>query len=66
MSEVPGPGAYNVLPASGNMLRPATDDAGQAEKRGRKMVGIWMKILGQSTIFYSFALFICSLCCSST
>lgn len=43
VSEVPGPGAYNVLPALGNMLRAATADAGKAEKRGRKMVGTWMK-----------------------
>lgn len=39
MSEVPGPGAYNVLPASGNVLRAVTADAGQTEKCGRKMVG---------------------------
>ncbi|XP_035514116.1 sperm-tail PG-rich repeat-containing protein 2 [Morone saxatilis] len=37
VSEVPGPGAYDVLPASGNMLRALTADAGQAEKLGRKM-----------------------------
>ncbi|GLD54046.1 sperm-tail PG-rich repeat-containing protein 2 isoform X1 [Lates japonicus] len=36
VSEVPGPGAYNVLPASGNVLRAVTADAGQAEKLGRK------------------------------
>ncbi|XP_022613329.1 sperm-tail PG-rich repeat-containing protein 2 [Seriola dumerili] len=37
VSGVPGPGAYNVLPASGNTLRAVTADAGQAEKLGRKM-----------------------------
>lgn len=42
MSEVPGPGAYNVLPASGNPLRAMTSDAGQSEKLGKKKVGIWM------------------------
>ncbi|XP_033476361.2 sperm-tail PG-rich repeat-containing protein 2 [Epinephelus lanceolatus] len=36
ISKVPGPGAYNVLPASGNMLRAVTAKAGQAEKLGRK------------------------------
>ncbi|AWP07206.1 putative sperm-tail PG-rich repeat-containing protein 2 [Scophthalmus maximus] len=36
VSEVPGPGAYNVLPASGHVLRAATVDAGQTEKLGRK------------------------------
>lgn len=44
VSEVPGPGAYNVLPASGHVLRAATVDAGQTEKLGRKRVGIWGKI----------------------
>ncbi len=43
-SKVPGPGAYNVLPASGNTLRAATADPGQAERPGRKTVGIWMKL----------------------
>ncbi|KAI3372814.1 hypothetical protein L3Q82_023269 [Scortum barcoo] len=41
VSKVPGPGAYNVLPASGNTLRAVKAGAGQAEKLGRKMVGIW-------------------------
>lgn len=44
VSQVPGPGAYNVLPASGNMLRDMTVGVGQAEKLGRKMVGIRMKL----------------------
>ncbi len=44
MSKVPGPGAYNVLPASGNTLRAVAADTGQAEKLGRKMVGIWVKL----------------------
>lgn len=47
VSEVPGPGAYNVLPASGNMLRAVTAKAGQAQKLGRKMVGIWVKFWGK-------------------
>lgn len=42
VSHAPGPGAYNVLPASGNMLRAMT--VRQAEKLGRKTVGIWMKL----------------------
>ncbi|XP_040011518.1 sperm-tail PG-rich repeat-containing protein 2 isoform X2 [Xiphias gladius] len=37
LSEVPGPGAYNVMPASGNTLRAMTVDAGQADSLGRKM-----------------------------
>ncbi|KAG7223430.1 hypothetical protein INR49_015533 [Caranx melampygus] len=37
VSGVPGPGAYNVLPPSGNTLRAVTADAGQTEKLGRKM-----------------------------
>ncbi|XP_034452330.1 sperm-tail PG-rich repeat-containing protein 2 [Hippoglossus hippoglossus] len=37
VSAVPGPGAYNVLPASGNSLRAVPADAGKAEKLGRKM-----------------------------
>lgn len=44
VSEVPGPGAYNVHPASGNTLRAVTVAAGQAEKLGRKTVGIWVKL----------------------
>nr|XP_020458093.1 sperm-tail PG-rich repeat-containing protein 2 [Monopterus albus] len=36
-SEVPGPGAYNVPPASGNTLRAVTTDAGQAEQLARKI-----------------------------
>ncbi|XP_068616924.1 sperm-tail PG-rich repeat-containing protein 2 [Brachionichthys hirsutus] len=37
VSEVPGPGAYNVLPASGKALRATmADDSGQSEKPGRK------------------------------
>lgn len=44
MSEVPGPGAYNVLPAS----RAATADVGQTEKLGRKVVGAWVKTLWHS------------------
>lgn len=42
VSEVPGPGAYDVLPASGNKLRARMTDAGQSEKIGSKMVGIWL------------------------
>lgn len=48
VSKVPGPGAYNVLPASGNTLRAVTADEGQAEKLGRKMVGIWVKLRRRS------------------
>nr|XP_019956531.1 PREDICTED: sperm-tail PG-rich repeat-containing protein 2 [Paralichthys olivaceus] len=36
VSAVPGPGAYNVLPASGSSLRAVPADAGQAERLGRK------------------------------
>ncbi|TMS03641.1 Sperm-tail PG-rich repeat-containing protein 2, partial [Larimichthys crocea] len=42
-SKVPGPGAYNVLPALGNTLRAATADARQAEKLGKKMAkSLWV------------------------
>ncbi|XP_041644304.1 sperm-tail PG-rich repeat-containing protein 2 [Cheilinus undulatus] len=37
VSKVPGPGAYNVLHASGNALRAGTSNAGQAQKLGRNM-----------------------------
>ncbi|KAM4616791.1 sperm-tail PG-rich repeat-containing protein 2 [Polymixia lowei] len=37
-SEVPGPGTYGVLPASGNTLRTMSANAGQAGKLGSKMV----------------------------
>lgn len=48
VSKVPGPGTYNVLPRSGNTLRVVMAEPGQAEKLGRKMVGIWVKLCGQS------------------
>ncbi|KAF3695740.1 Sperm-tail PG-rich repeat-containing protein 2 [Channa argus] len=37
MSKVPGPGAYNVQTAPGNMPRAVTADPRQTEKLGRKM-----------------------------
>lgn len=44
VSQVPGPGAYDVVPASRNMLRTMSVSAGQATKLGKKTVGIWMKL----------------------
>lgn len=44
VSEVPGPGAYNVLSASENVLTATTANVGQPQKPGRKMVGIWVKL----------------------
>ncbi|XP_041793901.1 sperm-tail PG-rich repeat-containing protein 2 [Chelmon rostratus] len=49
VSTVPGPGAYNVLPASENKLRAVTADAGQAEKLGRK-VAKSLRLVRQSDI----------------
>ncbi|XP_029999651.1 sperm-tail PG-rich repeat-containing protein 2 [Sphaeramia orbicularis] len=36
VSQVPGPGAYDVLPAAGNLLKAEKADVGQAGKFGRK------------------------------
>uniref|UniRef100_UPI0037E895CE sperm-tail PG-rich repeat-containing protein 2 n=1 Tax=Semicossyphus pulcher TaxID=241346 RepID=UPI0037E895CE len=37
VSKAPGPGAYNVLSASGNTLRAGTANSGQAKELGRKL-----------------------------
>ncbi|KAG7490102.1 hypothetical protein JOB18_028112 [Solea senegalensis] len=43
VSEVPGPGAYTVPPASENLLRAVTADAGQAGRPGRKKAqSLWL------------------------
>ncbi|XP_070820107.1 sperm-tail PG-rich repeat-containing protein 2 [Chaetodon trifascialis] len=49
ISTVPGPGAYNVLPASGNTLKAVTADAGKAETLGRKMAKS-LRLVRQSDI----------------
>lgn len=44
VSKAPGPGAYNVMPSSGNTLRAGMTNVGQDQKLGRKMEGTWVRL----------------------
>lgn len=49
VSEVPGPGAYNVSPASKKAHRAVTANVGHPGRPGNKVVSIWLTIGGHST-----------------